>query len=165
MPRLLGAVVDGAPARVVLGAEMVDLMALDRASLNLWEDGFRTGYCSGVDRGRELADEEAATLHRGAVRVVRELVGIDPHEERAARAAGRPVGSLTLAPIYLRDSDSARWIVVVGKDTRARLKAWGIASVWSNVQRGCQVRTSHESDLQAACAANGVRLIDQRRAA
>jgi len=59
--------------------------------LDLWEaflEGYASGFTIGVDRGRELADEDAAAIHRYAVRVVRVMAGIDPYAVRQARAAG-----------------------------------------------------------------------------
>lgn len=59
---------------------------------NLWRvflEGYASGFTIGVDRGRDLADEDAAAIHRYAVRVVQVMAGIDPYEVRQARAAGR----------------------------------------------------------------------------
>lgn len=60
--------------------------------LDLWEaflEGYGAGFSIGVDRGRELADEDAAAIHRYACRVVQVMAGIDPYKMRQARAAGR----------------------------------------------------------------------------
>ncbi len=66
-----------------------DLVAMPA---DLWEvflEGYASAFAIGVDRGRELADEDAAAIHRYAVRVVRVMAGIDPYKVRQARAAGR----------------------------------------------------------------------------
>lgn len=66
-----------------------DLVAM---APNLWRvflEGYASGFAIGVDRGRELADEDAAAIHRYAVRVVRVMAGIDPYEVRQSRAVGR----------------------------------------------------------------------------
>lgn len=162
-PPEMMATVDGQPFRTLLGAERpVDLLSMGRFELNLWEDGFCTGYVQGIDKGRQDADDESQQLFQKATRIVQFMAGIDAYEDRAARAAGREVGSVTLAPIYLRDSDSQRWIIVTGKDVRDRLKAWDLPSVWSHTHRGCQIRSSREADLRARCDTHGVRLIDER---
>lgn len=88
--REMPAVVDGSPARVVFDTEpAVDLVSIGRAELNVWEDGFRVGYVQGVEKGRKDAADEAATLHRAAVEIVRTMASIDPHEERWARVVGQ----------------------------------------------------------------------------
>jgi len=66
-----------------------DLLAMPA---DLWEaflEGYGAGFAVGVDRGRELADEDAAAIHRYAYRVVRVMAEVDPYKVRQARAAGR----------------------------------------------------------------------------
>jgi len=66
-----------------------DLLAMPP---DLWEvflEGYASAFAIGVDRGRELADEDAAAIHRYACRVVRVMAGIDPYKMRQTRAAGR----------------------------------------------------------------------------
>jgi len=55
---------------------------------DLWEaflEGYASGFAIGVDRGRELADEEAAAIHRYACRVVSAMAKVDPHVDRERR--------------------------------------------------------------------------------
>lgn len=55
-----------------------DIATLTGEAWDAFLAGVTSGYLAGIERGRELADEEAATLHGEAVRVVRALAGIDP---------------------------------------------------------------------------------------
>jgi len=89
--REVPAVVDGAEARVVLDTQPVDLLTLGRRDLTLWEAGYMEGYCAGVPRGREQADEEAAQLHRQATRIVHAMAKLDPHVDRERRRRQRQV--------------------------------------------------------------------------
>lgn len=50
--------------------------------------GWKAGYLEGVDRGRELADAEAAARHRSAADVVLAMVNV-PEVDRAEAAARR----------------------------------------------------------------------------
>lgn len=57
-----------------------------------WDDyltGWRAGYLEGIDRGRELADAEAAARHRAAAEVVLAMtkVPVVDRDEAAARRA------------------------------------------------------------------------------
>ena len=55
---------------------------------DLWEaflEGYASAFAIGVDRGREIADEEAAAIHRYAHRVVMAMAKLNPHEVRQAR--------------------------------------------------------------------------------
>lgn len=66
-----------------------DLLTMPRDLWRVFLEGYASGFAIGVDRGRELADEDAAAIHRCAVRVVRVMAGIDPYKVRQARAMGR----------------------------------------------------------------------------
>ncbi len=66
-----------------------DLVAMPPNIWRVFLEGYASGFAIGVDRGRELADEDAAAIHRYAVRVVRVMAGIDPYKVRQARAMGR----------------------------------------------------------------------------
>lgn len=50
--------------------------------------GWRAGYLEGIDRGRELADAEAAARHRAAADVVLAMTRV-PEVDRAEAAARR----------------------------------------------------------------------------
>lgn len=54
-----------------------DVAALDAAAWDGAMEFYASGYRRGLERGRELADEEAAQLWREAGRVVRGLAGRD----------------------------------------------------------------------------------------
>ncbi len=58
---------------------------MPRAVWETYLDGYRAGYVDGIDRGRHLADDEAATLHREAHRVVMAMAKLDPYAEREQR--------------------------------------------------------------------------------
>lgn len=63
---------------------------LDSWPPSRWDDymaGFREGFTQGIDRGRELADAEAAARHRAAARVVVAMSKIPPRDAKADRAA------------------------------------------------------------------------------
>lgn len=64
-----------------------DLPSMSADEFDRWTLAYRWGYVAGIERGRQLADEEAATLHAEAVRVVRSLAGIEPRDEAADDAA------------------------------------------------------------------------------
>lgn len=49
--------------------------------------GWRAGYLEGVDRGRELADAEAAARHRAAAEVVLAMTRVPARDPEADRAA------------------------------------------------------------------------------
>lgn len=56
-----------------------------------WDDylaGHRSGYLEGLERGRELADAEAAARHRAAADVVLAMTRV-PEVDRAKAAARR----------------------------------------------------------------------------
>ncbi len=55
---------------------------------DLWEaflEGYASGFAIGVDRGREIADEEAAAIHRYAHRVVMAMAKLDPWKDAQRR--------------------------------------------------------------------------------
>ncbi len=61
---------------------------------DLWRvflEGYASGFAIGVDRGRELADEDAAAIHRYAVRVVSAMAKLDPYQDVQARRRQRQV--------------------------------------------------------------------------
>lgn len=66
-----------------------DLMSYTAGEWRAWGDGYRVGRVHGIERGRELADEEAARLHVNAVRVVRAMAALEPHHELEQRRATR----------------------------------------------------------------------------
>jgi len=66
-----------------------DLLTMPRDLWRVFLEGYASGFAIGVDRGRELADEDAAAIHRCAVRVVRAMAKVDPYALRQARAMGR----------------------------------------------------------------------------
>jgi len=66
-----------------------DLVAMPPNLWRVFVEAYGAGFSIGVDRGRELADEDAAAIHRRAVTVVRAMAGIDPYKVRQARAVGR----------------------------------------------------------------------------
>jgi len=47
--------------------------------------GYRDGYVAGIDRGRHLADDEAAALWGEAHKVVMAMARLDSHVEREQR--------------------------------------------------------------------------------
>lgn len=46
-------------------------------------DWYLSGYNAGIERGRQLADDEAAALWRNAARVIHEMAKIAPRDEEA----------------------------------------------------------------------------------
>jgi len=65
-----------------------DLSLLAIGPLDEWRlylDGYQAGYVDGIERGREIADDEAAAIHREAVRVVHAMAKLDPHVDREER--------------------------------------------------------------------------------
>ncbi|WP_344058364.1 hypothetical protein [Terrabacter lapilli] len=46
-----------------------------------FSEGYASGYVAGVERGRQLADDEAAALWRNAARVVHTLANVPTHDE------------------------------------------------------------------------------------
>lgn len=54
-------------------------------------DGYRAGYVDGIDRGRQLADDEATALWSEAHKVVMAMARLDPHVERERRRRERQV--------------------------------------------------------------------------
>lgn len=77
---VLDAVVDGAPARVVL-----DLVTADSAVREAFWDGFESGYAAGYEAGFAAADDEIGTLQREAARIVHALAGVPQRDADADR--------------------------------------------------------------------------------
>lgn len=50
-----------------------------------FSEGYASGYVAGIERGRQLADDEASALWRNAARVVHELANI-PERDAVADA-------------------------------------------------------------------------------
>lgn len=46
-----------------------------------FSEGYASGYVAGIERGRELADNEAAALWRNAAHVVHTLANVETHDE------------------------------------------------------------------------------------
>lgn len=70
---------------------MNDRNVLDEWPESRFEDyllGWRYGYLEGIERGRELADAEAAARHRAAADVVLAMTRV-PEVDRAEAAARR----------------------------------------------------------------------------
>jgi hypothetical protein len=68
---------DGGAAATGYGPRPTNLATLTGEAWDAFLSGYSSGYVAGIDRGRELADEEAATLHREAVRVVLAMANLD----------------------------------------------------------------------------------------
>lgn len=66
-----------------------DLMSYTASEWRAWGDGYRVGRVHGIERGREMADDDAARLHVNAVRVVRAMAALEPHDELEQRRAAR----------------------------------------------------------------------------
>jgi hypothetical protein len=62
-------------------------MALSPEYFSVWLEGYSAGISYGVERGRELADSEAARLHRRAFNVVQMMARIPERDAEADRAA------------------------------------------------------------------------------
>jgi hypothetical protein len=60
-----------------------------QTSSRVFLDGYAFGFAIGVDRGRELGDEDAAAIHRGACRVVVAMSKLDPWEDVQRRRRQR----------------------------------------------------------------------------
>lgn len=69
---------DDDPSIMTPGGHDVDLVALPLRLWRLWQDGYRVGFVHGIERGRDLADAEAAELHRRASEVVGVMAGLSP---------------------------------------------------------------------------------------
>ncbi len=64
---------------------IADLMALGPQEWRTFRDGYQAGYVDGIERGRQLADDEAGTLHREAYKVVQAMARLAPHDDRERR--------------------------------------------------------------------------------
>ncbi len=79
------------PPTDLVGMPPTDLVGMPP---DLWEtflEGYASGFAIGVDRGRELADEEMATLQREAHRVVMAMAKLDPWKDAQRRRRQRQV--------------------------------------------------------------------------
>ncbi|MEK4240809.1 hypothetical protein NYE39_02220 [Janibacter sp. FSL W8-0316] len=65
-----------------------DVTTLSNAEWDRCMDYYRSGYMAGLDRGRALADAEAAAIGREAARIVHLMAGI-PERDREADKARR----------------------------------------------------------------------------
>ncbi len=66
-------------------SETQHIALMPRAEWEMWLDGYGVGYVHGIDRGRQLADDEAAILHRAAHKVVHAVAKLEPHQVREQR--------------------------------------------------------------------------------
>ncbi|TQM62583.1 hypothetical protein FBY41_2619 [Humibacillus xanthopallidus] len=62
-------------------------MSMTPVDFLIWCDGYAAGIGHGLDRGRELADAEAAARHRRAFTVVQAMARIPERDAEADRAA------------------------------------------------------------------------------
>lgn len=72
---------------IVSQASRVDLLTLTRREREVWDAAYLSGYCCGHEAGAKWADEQAASVHREAVRIVHLMAGlpeVDPEECRRA---------------------------------------------------------------------------------
>ncbi|WP_374969931.1 hypothetical protein [Terrabacter sp. BE26] len=60
------------------------LLAYSGAEFVAFSEGYASGYVAGMDRGRQLADDEAAALWRNAARIVHALANVPTHDELEA---------------------------------------------------------------------------------
>ena len=88
-PRILDSVINGQPARVVLDAQPIDLLALSSDEFDIYLAGRRDGRIEGLTDGYRLAAEEtdrqAAALHHRAYTIVQAFADIPTHEELERR--------------------------------------------------------------------------------
>ena len=68
-----------------------NLALMPRREWEAYLEGYGAGYVHGIDRGRQLGDDEAATLHREAVRIVHAMAKLDPWDDVQARRRQRQV--------------------------------------------------------------------------
>jgi hypothetical protein len=68
-----------------------DVVGMPRDLWEMFLEGYASGFAIGVDRGRELADEDAAAIHRYAVGVVHAMARLDPWEDAQRRRRQRQV--------------------------------------------------------------------------
>ena len=67
---------------------MTDIVNMHPDVWAVWLDGWTIGRAEGIERGRELADAEAAARHRAAADVVLAMTHV-PEVDRAEAAARR----------------------------------------------------------------------------
>lgn len=80
------------------GPRPADIVSLTAEAWDAYLSGYTSGYVAGIERGRVLADEDAATLHREAVRVVRAMANLDPWpvaEEKRRRRQVKAEAAMT----------------------------------------------------------------------
>ncbi|MGG5258792.1 hypothetical protein [Phycicoccus avicenniae] len=65
----------------------VNLVTLTPRERDLFWSGYQSGYCQGHEAGVRFADDQAASLHREAVRVVHLMAGLPEVDREAAREA------------------------------------------------------------------------------
>lgn len=93
-----------------------------------WDECMRwysSGYRRGIERGRELADADAARLWREAAKVVRNLAGCDPLPETEWMQSASSE-QLTRAAEKRRADDVARFRAAHGADRDAYLAGGGL---------------------------------------
>lgn len=72
---------------------IVDGRVLTRREWSSFLDGYTYGYSAGIDRGRGLADDEAAELHRRAGVIVDRMAKLDTYDVRRLKAKVRALES------------------------------------------------------------------------
>ncbi len=92
-------VVDGQPARVVF-----DLVKAPRAEIDRFLQGYTSGFLAGVERGRQLADDEANAAHHPAYRIVQAMARLEPHVDRERRRRERQADAA-----QRRDENARPW--------------------------------------------------------
>lgn len=105
-------------------------MTVDVAAMTAetWDECMRwysSGYRRGIERGRELADEDAARLWSEAAKVVRNLAGCDalPDSEWMLSASSE---DLTAAAARRQAEDIARFRAAHAADRDAYLAGGGL---------------------------------------
>lgn len=78
---------DGNPARVF------DIVGAPRSEVDRFLQGYTSGFLAGVERGRQLADDEANAAHQPAYRVVQAMARLEPHADSEGRRRARQVAA------------------------------------------------------------------------
>lgn len=75
---------------------LVDLASLSEDAWRLWLDGHSYGYRAGLERGRQLQDDELGSLQRAAAAVVHRAAGLPDlgHDLSVEGAARREAASI-----------------------------------------------------------------------
>ncbi|CAG7574366.1 hypothetical protein FB554_2545 [Barrientosiimonas humi] len=75
---------------------LVDLASLSEDAWRLWLDGYGSGYRAGLERGRQLQDDELGALQRAAAAVVHRAAGLPDlgHDLSVEGAARREAASI-----------------------------------------------------------------------